>query len=389
MKHKIIAMGVALISVTACDVIRDEFQSPGGYPAVQADGFVKAVTMQQHVDRYRTFLYFSGSMALHSAHDEESAKDTIEHVKTALRRIEEMQTAIGNCGYSDNTCTFSEIEKSSFSFERHSLGVQRSLQNVTFDLVRSLGVRLDLKNLSLTDVAALGKYVLNIKDQFGALREAAATYRDMTQLFARSVAYTCVPRAKNPGDAAKVGPGVTFTQPAQNPKPNVEGSNPVETVQSESIETSTLDNGNAGNSQKPTAAFLTNPNACTKLRVALTDLYVNGKYEPQPSLAAGDAAKADRRLLKIFNLTTRAVEERLGAKSPAPTASYWNAGYRDVAKAYLLRACKDAARLYETEAEENEACNWKQPAVTTTTSNSKTVTTTVTTTTSADANAGL
>ena len=387
MKHKIIAMGVALISVTACDVIRDEFQSPGGYPAVQADGFVKAVTMQQHVDRYRTFLYFSGSMALHSAHDEESAKDTIEHVKTALRRIEEMQTAIGNCGYSDNTCTFSEIEKSSFSFERHSLGVQRSLQKVTFDLVRSLGVRLDLKNLSLTDVAALGKYVLNIKDQFGALREAAATYRDMTQLFARSVAHKCVSEVTISDETPNHGPKVTVSNSVKQAKQKAEASNPAEADRGAANETpageAPVAEDDKSSEKKKTLK------ACKNLRVALTNLYVDGKYEPQPSLAAGDAAKADRRLLKIFNLTTKAVEERFGQKVPASTDSYWNGGYRDVAKAYLLRACKDAARLYETEAEENEACNWKQPAVTTTTSNSKTVTTTVTTTTSADANAGL
>lgn len=302
-----------VFSVSGCAVVHDEFSSIGGYAAVQADRFLKAVTFQEHVDRYRTLSYFLTSMALHTVFDADGALETMRHTNRLFAELEAMDTAIKHCAYPVKAsvqpvklsaadeinaevqpniveapvqpiCTLSGGGTgTAFDFEHQSLAVQRAIEKVAWDLANNVGLRLDLKNIgSLTNIASLGNYVFSLGDQFGALREAGASYRAMTHIYARSVASNCSDR---------------------------------ETVIG-----------------KP----------CNVLKTALSDLYVDGVYLPQPTLNP-NVDKDQRRLQRIFNKTNAAV-----AGATFPPGGYWTGGLKEAAKHIVVKGCSRAMRFVES-----------------------------------------
>lgn len=304
-----------VLSVSGCSVVQDEFSSIGGYAAVQADRFLKAVTFQEHVDRYRTLSYFLTSMALYTVYDPDGAAETMRHTNRLFSQLDEMETAIKKCAFrvkpqtqpikpplttetegdatetpdaegnqTQDMCSLSD--ETAFDFEHQSLSVQRAIEKVAWDLANNVGLRLDLKNIgSLTNIASLGKYVFSLGDQFGALREAGASYRAMTHIYARSVAANC----------------------------------------------------------HDTGAF----KPCDALKTALADLYVHGVYLPQPTLNP-NVDKDQRRLQRIFRRTNAAV-----AGAQFPPAGYWSAGLKGAANHIVVKGCQKAMRLLDDGAEDD------------------------------------
>lgn len=344
MIDRLIFMAPAIfLGLSACDVVRDEIYSPGGYVAVQADRYQKAVTPAQHVDRYRTFFFFAAPLALTAAYDAESAQDAAEDVREAWEALEALAVAVQNCGYDSaglEFCTYppmdadgendagglpANIEKTSLSFETLSLEVQRELGDLSYRMTENIGVRLDIDSFDLESITGLLGSIFELRDQAPALRKAAATFRDMTHIFVRSVAHACPVTKSTPTLMAQL----QF----------LEGTTAPQTVTTQRVA----------------------KGACADLREQLKDFYVDGTTYWQPSL--DDGASGERRLKRLLSLTRKVIEENreigrveLGANGRTTTWRYWTEGTA-WARSYVHQQCVDAGARHGAQKQVKEDCD--------------------------------
>ncbi len=288
MFHKHFGVLAVLALTSACDPIYDEFSSPGGYPAVQADRLLKAVTFQQHADRYRTVSYFLAGMSLNAAYDDDSAEEAIRNYLALLDTLDTMDTALAKCSYKSDaiaSCVSDLSSETSFDFEELSLDAQRDLRDVAIDLIDSLGLRLSSNDISsITNLTTLAGFIWDLQSQIGAVREVAAGYRGMTHIYARTVATQFS--------------GVT-------------------------------------------------KGACEQLKTELDDLYIKGKFVTSPTIETEDSTTAYRRLNRLFELSNECVETQ---NSNENTGSYWTDNYKKAAKALVHKACLKAQKLTSDDA---------------------------------------
>ncbi len=192
---------MAGLMLASCDAVRDDLYSVGGYPAVQMDRMLPAVTFQQHYDRYVLAIGFIGPVALYSAYDNDSLDDVVDHLSDVRQSLKTLHNALGECAYgiTMDQCTDVDISKSVLSFETHSLKVQRDLMRVVGDLGGNLGQNIDINKGDLTSLSSLVKAVWGLRSQVKPARNAAAAFRDASHVYARNAAELCLdstPRCK-------------------------------------------------------------------------------------------------------------------------------------------------------------------------------------------------
>ena len=325
MIDRLIFMAPAVfLGLSACDVVRDEVYSPGGYVAVQADRYQKAVTPAQHVDRYRTFFFFAAPLALTAAYDAESAQDAAEDVAEAWEALEDLSDAVEKCGLHEGTLprlcsdaqeretpldasghsipvtTAEEVADSMLSFETLSLEVQRELGDLSYRMAENIGVRFDIDSFDLSTISSVLGTILDMRSQAPALREAAATYRDMTHIFVRSVAASCTAYPNN---------GTRTTSVAAAKR------------------------------------------HCGDLNAELKDFYDDGANWVQPSLE--DNASGERRLKRLLNQSRDVIEARRA--SGDGSWRYWSIGAPS-ASAYILSRCQQSGTRFGVNDKLVKAC---------------------------------
>lgn len=185
---------LAGLMLASCDAVRDDLYSVGGYPAVQMDRMLPAVTFQQHYDRYVLAVGFIGPVALYSAYDNDSLDDVVDHLSDVRQSLKTLHNALGECAYgmTMDQCTGVDISKSVLSFETHSLKVQRDLMRVVGDLGGNLGQNIDINKGDLTSLSSLVKAVWGLRTQVKPARNAAAAFRDASHVYARNAAELCL-----------------------------------------------------------------------------------------------------------------------------------------------------------------------------------------------------
>ena len=343
------------LGLTACDQVRDEIYSPGGFVAVQADRYQKAVTPGQHVDRYRTYFNFVAPLALTAAYDDESVEAAIEDVAEAWQALEALEAAIGECAYDPRGLAFCQgaplvasgastqapgiktFAASSVNFEALSLRLQRELGDLSYRMAENIGVRLSIEDFDVGSISTLFKSLYSLRDQTPTLRKAAATFRDMTHIYVRSVALACteqtpVETAEDPVAAAGQGEEEAASAAAA-------AAVPAEPVKPAEPQTRPLRTGK-----------------CEALHEELDQLYRVGQRYWQPSLS--DEAPQDRRLKRVLNLAKDVIEQRRAA-GPAAGAQawrYWEGGVI-YARGYIAEMChKKAESLSEGKDDASKEC---------------------------------
>ncbi|WP_422049677.1 hypothetical protein [Shimia sp.] len=193
-----------VFSFSGCEIVKHEAYTVGGYPASVADQRLKAVTFQQHVDRYRTAFSFFSVVAMSSAYSGESAEDTARDVGRAFASLETLEDALKVCGFDRippggsgsfcNDVTVSNVKESSLAFETLSVQMQRELADLVARAARNLGARLELDKLDASSATTIARWLFDLRSNLPAVRNAFGAFRDMTHIFVRSVAVTCAAR---------------------------------------------------------------------------------------------------------------------------------------------------------------------------------------------------
>lgn len=192
----------ALLLLWGCSTLEDEISTPGGAESALYDSlYFSAVTHEEHTDRYLYALARVAPLTLVTAQTKDEARESIDSVVTALKALSAFSQTLEKCNFTEaelsgtiNDCTVdaSSFAQSDLAFEINSFEMQRYMRRVSSDLSINLGFSTVTEARSAGDVvSALVDVLKGSKDILGSLREAAAMYRDSTQIVARSVARQC------------------------------------------------------------------------------------------------------------------------------------------------------------------------------------------------------
>lgn len=287
---------IFVFAITACDQVKDEFQTSGGYVAPLLDkSTFTAVTQKEQLHRYYYIIALASPLALYTVSDEDGARDTILHVAKALKTLKAYDESLGvctnrqqydtqypdktkNCNLIDENAIYArDITETSYGFESNGLATQRAMARLASDIKNNVGVSLETSN-PLDSVTSVLKFSLQLTELIGPMRDFAAAYRDTTHIAAFSMARLCQTNAAD--------------------KPN-----------------------------------------CIKLQSAVNEYYVNG-IAPPPTFIAAEGQDAER-ILKTLQLRMKNVIE----KKELSQVGFFDHEALLALNAQIFTACMRAARL--------------------------------------------
>ena len=204
------------LALSGCTVIRNEAGYPGGNAGKLSDkSFYVARNHEQRVDRFLIALALVAPLAEATSQSGEDAASTARYINGLYSSLMELRATLGsaNCNFDDRfgefaigppsageaqkilvgdtNCTLRNTTDSAFTFESLSFDAQRSLFRLVRQSADNLNIRANLTSLSgLNPIDLLGK-VWGLRALIPMMMEYLATYRDLSVIFADSLAVHC------------------------------------------------------------------------------------------------------------------------------------------------------------------------------------------------------
>lgn len=214
---KILLTIVVLGFVSGCTVIRNEAGYPGGNAGKIADKtFYVARDQEQRVDRFFIALALIAPLAEATSESAQDAAATARHINALYSSILKMDAALKASGcsfsgrfakFSDGAngvgpenadCAFTQTTNTEFTFESLAFDASRNLFRLTRQSADNLNLRSRLSALSGLDPLNLLSRVWSARRLVPIMMEYLATYRDLSIIFADSLAAHCAALADRP-----------------------------------------------------------------------------------------------------------------------------------------------------------------------------------------------
>ncbi len=201
---KNIKLLVTIVFFSACDQVKDELHSSGGYVGpILDDTTFKAVTYKEQVDRYYYIIASLAPAVLYSASDTEGAEDSVRHTQSAIVKLNAFNASLENCPdaqvYRTESCfevndgnntVLRDIDDTAYGFEGNSLSIQRAMERLGSDVTNNIGLDFDLKNPA-GSFSTVSKALRRVKDLIGPFRNFAAAYRESIHITTLSTIRLC------------------------------------------------------------------------------------------------------------------------------------------------------------------------------------------------------
>ena len=194
-----LVLGLALLFLPSCDILRDEAGYAGGYVGrVADDRLFRALAQKQRADRYLLTLVIVAPLAADLSQGSAQADAASTLINDAYVKLKLLYASAGDCLKPAQTIDLSQdcalnsgsedAAASAFSFETHAFEMQRTMLSLT---KQTLGAA-DLDDLAddIIDLDVIG-ILKAANDAVPVARRALAGYRDTVVTFADAINSGC------------------------------------------------------------------------------------------------------------------------------------------------------------------------------------------------------